>query len=169
VQGVLNKRRQYANLATTWLRTRKWKGKCQTGFKDVSESQDRDKGVVTLAGHVIVDAEKAQVQSIVEAIAGGQVVSNQLAVVPADASSDAMAMNSDLDKGIEKNLDAVLSDAQLHDHVKYAVKNHVVSLTGDVDSQSKRSQAEAIASGVLNVQRVVNELQVKGQKATSSN
>jgi osmotically-inducible protein OsmY len=42
-------------------------------------------------------------------------------------------------------------------------------LSGDVDSQSKRAQAEEIASTVLNVQQVVNELQVKAQKATSSN
>jgi osmotically-inducible protein OsmY len=141
----------------------------QAGVKDVSASQDRDNGVVSLTGHVNVDAEKTQVQSIVQAIVVGQVVSNQVAVVPADARSDAMAMNSDLDKGIEKNLDAALIDAQLHDHVKYAVKNHVVTLTGDVDSRSKRSRAEAVASEVLNVQQVVNELQVKAQKATSSN
>jgi hypothetical protein len=32
-----------------------------------------------------------------------------------------------------------------------------------------RSQAKTVASAVPNVQQVVNELQVKGQKATSSN
>jgi len=58
---------------------------------------------------------------------------------------------------------------KLHENVKYQVKNHVITLTGDVDSQSKRARAEEIASKVLNVQQVVNELQVKAQKATSSN
>lgn len=53
--------------------------------------------------------------------------------------------------------------------MKYAVNNHVVTLTGEVNSQSKRARAEEVASGVLNVQQVVNELQVKGQKASSSN
>jgi hypothetical protein len=38
-----------------------------------------------------------------------------------------------------------------------------------VDSQSKRTRAQDVASAVLNVHRVLNELQVKGQKATSSN
>jgi osmotically-inducible protein OsmY len=52
--------------------------------------------------------------------------------------------------------------------VKYSVKNHVVTLTGDVDSQAKRTRAGEIASTVPNVQQVVNELQVKKQKATSS-
>ena len=53
--------------------------------------------------------------------------------------------------------------------VKYEVKNHVVTLTGDVGSGSERMQAEQIATAVPNVQQVVNELQVKRQKATSSN
>jgi osmotically-inducible protein OsmY len=141
----------------------------QAGFKDVSATQDRDKGVVTLGGHVTNDADKSQAQSIVQNIAAGQVVSNQIAVVPVDAESDAKAINSDLDKGIEKNLDAALIDARLHDHVKYAVKNHVVTLTGDVGSGEDRRQAEQIATSVPNVQQVVNELQVKKQKATSSN
>jgi hypothetical protein len=35
----------------------------QAGFKDVSTSQDRDKGVVTLGGHVATDGEKTQAQS----------------------------------------------------------------------------------------------------------
>ena len=77
-------------------------------------------------------------------------------------------MNSDLDKGIERNLDAALVKEKLHESVNYAVKNHVVTLTGAVDSQSKRARAERVASAVLNVQQVVNELQVRGQKATSS-
>jgi osmotically-inducible protein OsmY len=95
-------------------------------------------------------------------------VAAQIAVVPVGAESDAKTMNSDLDKGIEQNLDAALIQSKLHDGVKYAVKNHVVTLTGEVDSQSKRREAENVAASVPNVQQVVNELQVKNQKATSS-
>jgi osmotically-inducible protein OsmY len=141
----------------------------QAGFKDVSANQDRDKGVVTLSGHVPADVDKSKAESIAQAIAVGQVVSNQIAVVPLGVENDAKAVNSDLDKGIEKNLDAALIEAKLHDDVKYDVKNHVVTLTGDVASRSERAQAEKIAASVLNVQQVVNELQVKGQKATSLN
>lgn len=141
----------------------------QAGFKDVAASQDRDKGVVTLGGHVTADADKAQAESIAQSIAVGQVVSNQIAVVPVGIERDARAVNSDLDKGIERNLDAALIEARLHDNVKYDVKNHVVTLSGEVDSESKRARAERVASGVPNVQQVVNELQVKGQKASSSN
>jgi osmotically-inducible protein OsmY len=144
------------------------KGLDQAGLKTVSVQQDRDKGVVTLGGHVASDAEKAQAEFIAGSAAGPQVVSDQIAVVPVGDESAARTMNSDLDKGIEQNLDAALIQNRLRDGVEFAVKNHVVTLTGQVDSQSKRRQAASVAASVPNVQQVVNELQVKNQKATSS-
>lgn len=141
----------------------------QAGFKDVSTSQDRDKGVVTLTGHVATDADKAQAESIAKSMAGGQVVADEIAVIPPGDTHDAKAANSDLDKGIEQNLDAALIQDRLHDGVKYSVKNHVVTLSGNVDSQQARANVQQVASSVPNVQQVVNELQVKDQKASSSN
>ena len=75
---------------------------------------------------------------------------------------------TDLDKGIEMNLDAALIQNKMHDTVKYAVKSGVVTLTGEVNSQEQRDGAERVAKGVPNVQQVVNDLQVKNQKARSS-
>lgn len=141
----------------------------QAGFKNVSVRQDRDAGVVTLGGQVAADADKSQAETIAKSAAGAEVVSNQIAVIPPGGESDAKKMNSDLDKGIEGNLDAALIQVKLHDGVKYEVKNRVVTLTGEVDSEATRAQAATVASGVPNVQQVVNELQVKAQKATSSN
>jgi hyperosmotically inducible protein len=140
----------------------------QSGLKAVSVSQDRDKGVVTLGGQVATDNDKAHAEDIAKSIAGQQVVADQIAVVQVGEEHDAKAMNSDLDKGIEQNLDAALILNRLHGDVKYAVKNHVVTLTGDVDSPARRRVAEQVAAAVPNVQQVVNELQVKRQKATSS-
>ena len=65
-------------------------------------------------------------------------------------------------------MDAALIQNKLHKGVKYDVKSGVVTLTGEVNSQARRAQAEHVASAVPNVQQVVNELQVKDQKATSS-
>lgn len=141
----------------------------QAGLKAVSVTEDRDKGVLTLGGHVAADADKVQAETIAKSMAGTQVVSNQIAVIPPGAEHDAKAMNSDLDKGIEGNLDAALIQGGLHKNVNYAVKNQVVTMTGEVDSQVKRTQAQDIVAAVPNVLQVVNELQVKEQKATSSN
>ena len=66
------------------------------------------------------------------------------------------------------NLDAASIQNKMHDNVKCAVKSGVVTLTGDVNSQQQRDDAEKVAKGVPNVQQVVNDLQVKNQKARSS-
>ncbi len=140
----------------------------QAGLKDVTVSQDRDKGVVTLGGQVTTDSDKAQAEFIAKPIAGAQVVAVQIAVVPVGAEKEAKAINSDLDKGIEKNLDAALIQSKLHKLVKYKVKNAVVTLTGEVETQARRAMAETVASRVPNVQQVVNTVQIKNQKATST-
>ena len=137
------------------------------GLKNVSVSQDRDKGVVTLGGSVAGDSEKSQAESIAKSMAGGQVVADQIAVLPPGGESDAKTVNSDLDKAIDKNLDAALLQHKLQKGVRYSVKRGVVTLTGNVDSQSKRAQVEKVASTVPNVQQVVNDLQIKDQKASS--
>jgi hyperosmotically inducible protein len=140
----------------------------QAGLKDVSVTQDRDKGVVTLSGNVATEGAKAQAESIAKSIATGQVVADQIAVIPPGVESETKTINSDLDKAIEKNLDAALIQNKLRNGVEYEVKSGVVTLTGEVNSESKRARVEQVASTVPNVQQVVNELQVKHQKATST-
>ena len=140
----------------------------QANLKDVSVSQDRDKGVVTLGGHVASDGDKAQAESLAKSLAGYQVVADQIAVIPPGFEKEAKAVNSDLDGGIEKNLDAALIEDKLHETVKYEVKGGVVTLTGEVNSENRRARAAKVATGVPNVQQVVNDLQVKDQKASSS-
>jgi hyperosmotically inducible protein len=139
----------------------------QAGLKDVSVSQDRDKGVVTLGGHVAVDADKSKAESLAKSIAIGQVVANEIAVMPTGLESETKAVNADLDEAIEKNLHAALIQNKLQTMVKYDVKNGVVTLTGEVNSQSRRTQAEKIAASIANVKQVVNDLQIKEQKASS--
>lgn len=138
------------------------------GIKDVSVSQDRDKGVVTLGGHVAGDEEKSQAESIAKSLAQGQVVADEIAVIAPGVSGEAKAINSDVDKGIEKNLDAALIQNGLDKVVHYKVTNGVITLTGNVVSERVRNQVTQIASAVPYQQQVVNELQVKNQKATSN-
>jgi len=140
----------------------------QAGLNDVSVSQDRDKSVVTLTGKVSSDDDKARAETIAKSIAGSEVVSNEIGVRPADDASTAKKIDSDLDSGIDKNLDAMLIQHRLKKDVSYDVTNGVVTLKGDVPSQSQRASVEKMAGQVPNVKQVVNELEVKHQKATSS-
>ena len=140
----------------------------QAGFKDVSVSQDSDKGVVTLGGEVASESDKSQAESLAKSLAGAQVVADQIAVISVGVEKEAKAVNSDLDAGIEKNLDAALIQNKMHDTVKYDVKSGIVTLTGEVNSQYKRELAGKVATEVPNVQQVVNDLQVNNQKASST-
>src|ERR1700681_3815451 len=124
----------------------------QAGLKDVSVSQDRDKGIVTLGGHVVTDGDKRHAGTLARSLAGAQVVADQIAVIPPGLEKEAKAVNSDLDEGIEKNLDAVLIQSNLHKNVKYEGKSGVVTLTGEVNSKNKRARAERVAAAVPNVQ-----------------
>jgi len=56
----------------------------------------------------------------------------------------------------------------MHERVLYDVKSGVVTLTGEVNSESRRERAERVAAAVTNVKQVVNDLQIKNQKASSS-
>jgi hyperosmotically inducible periplasmic protein len=140
----------------------------QAGLQAVKVSQDRDLGVVTLTGQVPSDDQKAQAESIARPLVAPQVVANQVTVAPPGGESDAKKIDSDLDSGIEKDLDAALIQHGMK-AVKYDVSQGVVKLTGDVNSQSRRAEAQRVAAGVPNVKQVVNELQVKKQKATATN
>ena len=123
---------------------------------------------MTLGGNVTSENAKSQAESLAKSMAGAQVVADEIAVVPVGVEEDAKAVNSDLDKGIEENLDATLIQNKMHDNVKYEVKSGVVTLSGEVNSQDKRDNAEKVATNVPNVKQVVNDLQVKDQKASSS-
>jgi hyperosmotically inducible periplasmic protein len=136
----------------------------QAGLRDVSVSQDREKGVVTLTGNVKSDAEKSQAEMIAGSNAPTQVVSNHIAVRPAGEESTSKKVESDTDKAIDKNVDAELVKLRL----QHDVNKGVVTLKGTVNSPAKRATVEKATKNVPNVQQVVNEIEVKNTEATSS-
>jgi hyperosmotically inducible periplasmic protein len=136
----------------------------QAGLRDVSVSQDREKGVVTLTGNVKSDAEKSQAEMIAGSNAPTQVVSNHIAVRPAGEESTSKKVESDTDKTIDKNVDAELVKLRL----QHDVNKGVVTLKGTVNSPAKRATVEKATKNVPNVQQVVNEIEVKNTEATSS-
>ena len=140
----------------------------QAGLKDVKVSQDRNKAVVTLTGDVATDAEKTRAEGIAHSVAGDQVVSNEIGVRPNGDQSTASKVDSDLDSAIGKNLDAMLVQRRLNHDVRYDVKNGVVTLKGNLNTEAQRTSVEKLAKGVPNVKEVVNEIDVKTQRATAT-
>jgi osmotically-inducible protein OsmY len=140
----------------------------QAGLEKVKVTQDRTAAVVTLSGQTDTDAGKRQAETLAKSIAANEVVANEIAVIPPGAEDQTKTVNADLDKGIGNNLDAALRQHQLKKGVTYSIKNGVVTLSGNVDSQSRRASVQNLTASVPNVQEVVNKLQIKDQRATSS-
>jgi osmotically-inducible protein OsmY len=136
-------------------------------LRSVTVSQDRTKGVVTLGGSVRQDADKGRAEQIAGLIAAGQVVADQIAVLPPGYEATVRSVDSSLDKGIEANLDAALLQANVKG-LHHSTTNGVVTLTGNLDSPVARAEAARVAAGVPNVQQVVNEIDVRNWHATST-
>jgi hyperosmotically inducible protein len=135
-------------------------------LSDVSVSQDRDKGTMTLTGNVASDDQKAQAESLTKQAAPDYTVANEIGVRPPGAEGQAKAVASNLDDGIENNFKAALkANKSLDDQsISYSAKNGTLELTGSVKTAVQKKAAEKLAKGIPNVQQVVNTIEVKPGK-----
>jgi hyperosmotically inducible periplasmic protein len=139
----------------------------QANLGSVNVSQDRDKGVITLSGDVLAEADKQKAEEVARSVSPSFVIANQIGVRPVGVESEAKQVDSSLDTAIEKNLEAILVGKHLNEDIKYTATNGVLTLKGEVNSIEKRHELEQLAGSVPNVKQVVNELQITELKATS--
>jgi hyperosmotically inducible protein len=139
----------------------------QADFPDIKVVQDREKGVITLSGDVQTDVEKQRAENVARNTSNSLVIANEIGVRPPGFEIEAKAVDASLDTAIEKNFEAILIGKQWND-INYTAKNGVMTLTGDVDNTAKIHDLGTLAGTVPNVKQVVNELQIKPKKATSS-
>ena len=137
---------------------------------DLSVAEDRDKGVVTLTGDVTTEDQKTQAENLARNAAPGYVVANEVGVRPTGAESQAKAVDSNLDSAIESNFKATLKAHKNLDgqSIKYSAKNGTLVLDGTVKTAAQRQEAAQLAKKVPNVQQVVNKIEVKPSKMSSS-
>jgi osmotically-inducible protein OsmY len=134
----------------------------QAELKDVSVSEDKDKNTITLGGTVHSDEAKAKAADVAKAAASPRVIANEISVQPVGAESEAKDVASNLDDAIEKNYKAALISSRLDkQHISFKAKNGALTLTGSVHSASERQEAQKLASGIPNVQQVVNQIEVR--------
>ena len=138
---------------------------------DVSVSQDRDKGVMTLTGNVSSDDQKAQAENLAKQAAPDYTIADEIGVRPVVDPNQAGAVASKLDDGIEDNFKAeIKAHKNLDDQSIHAkVKNGTIVLTGTVKTAQQKKEAEGLAKMVPNVQQVVNELEIKPGKHSTAN
>jgi hyperosmotically inducible protein len=141
-----------------------------SNLSDVSVSQDQEKGVITLTGNVNSSDQKTQAESLAKQAAPGYTIANEIGVRPPGAESQAGAVASSLDSGIENNFKAALKgNKNLDDQsIDYSAKNGTLVLKGSVKTAAQKKEAAALAKQVPNVQQVVNEIEVKPGKHSTA-
>jgi hyperosmotically inducible protein len=137
---------------------------------DVSVSQDRDKGIITLTGNVNTDDMKAQAENLAKQAAPDYAVADEIGVRPAGDGGQAKAVDSKLDSAIEDNFKAAIKAHKALDDqsIHASAKNGTLVLKGTVKTAAQKKEAESLAKKVPNVQEVVNELEVKPDKHSTA-
>lgn len=136
---------------------------------EVSVSQDRDKGVMTLSGNVATDAQKQQAGSLAQQAAPDYQVANEIGVRPPDTNNPG-AVASDEDKAIEENFKAAIKGRKALDDqsIRGSAKNGTLEIKGSVKTEAQKHEVEALAKKVPHVQQVVNELEVNPNKHSTA-
>jgi hyperosmotically inducible periplasmic protein len=123
---------------------------------------DNDKNLVKLGGEVNTADQKEQAEQIAKQNSGGFVVANEIEVAPTNASNDTKKVGNKLDDAIKSQWQALSAKNNWdNQHINSDVNNGVLTLKGDVDSQSQRAAVEKAAAKIPHVKQVVNELTVK--------
>src|SRR5215472_7184710 len=136
---------------------------------EVSVSQDRDKGVMKLSGDVATDAQKDQAGTLAQQAAPDYQIANEIGVRPA-AESQAGAVASALDNGIEDNFKAMIKEHKALDDqsIHGSSKNGTLEVKGSVKTEAQKKEVETLAKKVPHVDQVVNELEVKPNKHSTA-
>ena len=136
----------------------------QAGYKNISVSEDRDKGVITLKGDISTQADKERAEGIARNTANNSVIANELLVTGGDKSL-AKEINKDNDDAIKAHFkEWEAANGVKNQHVTADVNNGVVTLTGDVDTEAQRTMFEKDVAKIDGVSEVVNKLEVKARK-----
>lgn len=140
-------------------------------LSNVSVSQDRDKGVMTLTGDLPSGDAKAQAENLAKQAAPDYTVADEIGVRPVEDKSQASAVSSDLDSAIEDNFKAsIKAHKSLDDQsIHCSSKNGTLVLKGTVRTAAQKREAEGLAKHIPNVQQVVNEIEVKPSKHSTTN
>lgn len=123
-------------------------------FKGAGVNIEMHKGIVQLGGWVDSAEFAAEAASKAAAVEGVAKVDNQLQVKPGDVS-----MGQTLDDGvITTRVKASIANSDLGEGLSINVDTHggVVLLTGFVKGADTKAKAEEMASGVDNVEGVIN-------------
>jgi len=119
---------------------------------------DSNRGVVTLFGLVPTSEAKRAAEEDARKVSGVKQVVNELQVVPKSTQQAVKARDEDIEKDVEKAIDARpgLTDAK----IEVEVKNGVARLSGTVPSEQDRLAAAIAARSTNGVRSVQDDLKI---------
>jgi osmotically-inducible protein OsmY len=142
----------------------------QDDLNNLTVSQDRNHGVITLTGTVPSQEKKLQAEDIVKAVAPKYRIVDHTTVVPAASSGAPVpsavvaATPSQTDVEIQQQFNEKVklhhSLARPGNIITATSKNGELIITGKVRAQSDKSEVEKLANSIPNVQKVEDDLTV---------
>jgi osmotically-inducible protein OsmY len=134
----------------------------QADLKDVDVSEDANANTIKLSGTLHTEEAKSRAGDVAQANAGPRTVANEISVQPVGNEGAARNMESNLDDGIENNYKAALISKGLDkQHIRYEVKNGVVTLKGSVKNTKEKQEAAELAQNTPNVRQVLNQIEIR--------
>ena len=131
-------------------------------LKDVNANWKKDENALHLTGEVKAQADKARAEELAQQVVGtsGRVV-NEVKVEGVDYN--------ELDSRIEKQLDQMFKEDDQWDRDNFDLTFHskagVVTVTGSAPSQTAKDRVTQRVRSVEGVKDVVNDLELKPEKA----
>jgi osmotically-inducible protein OsmY len=130
-------------------------------------------GMVTLTGEVPTEIDKELAANLARETLGVKEVTNQIRITPAATPQPGEIANQDLainvdDLELQANLrERVMSVPELKaQRIEIKVQNRVITLTGNVASESQKFRAEQLIRNYPKVASVTNQLRIGGVPAT---
>jgi osmotically-inducible protein OsmY len=129
-------------------------------------------GVVTLTGQVPSEIDRELAENVAKDTTGVKQVDNQLRAEPGLKPSDASAHESSRVADLETYADLrerlAASSYLTGSAIQISVKDHVVTLTGQVQTPQQKTGAEQVARSLPNVTNVINQLNVTNPAAVQT-
>jgi hyperosmotically inducible periplasmic protein len=145
----------------------------QGNLRSITVSQDRGEGTITLTGIVGSMDRRQHAEQIAQQAAPGYRIVDRIQVQSAGLQDDikAATQKAQLDSSIEDEFKArIAAEPSLKsEKIQYSAFHGTLTLKGTVRSGKDREQAEDLAKKVPQVQKVVNELQVRPGKPSPAN
>lgn len=136
---------------------------------------DTKDGVVTLTGQVPSEIDRELAGAVAKDTTGVKQVNNQLRAEPGLKPSDASVRESSRVADLEIHADlrerlaaSEYLSIQAGNEIQVSVKDRVVTLTGQTQTQQQKAGTEQLARGVSNVADVVNQLKVANPGAAQA-